>query len=119
MIATVTLYHNPRCAKSRAAWLLLQVRHVHTHVVDYQTYPLSMAQLRVLMQQLGVHSPRQMMRCNDALYTELNLDQADDEALLAALAAHPKLLERPIAVLGDKAAIGRPLSNIETLLQEG
>ena len=57
-----------------------------------------------------------MMRCNDALYAELNLADAGDEALIAAMAAHPALIERPIAVVGNRAAVGRPLDNIEALL---
>jgi arsenate reductase len=57
-----------------------------------------------------------MMRCNDALYAELNLAEASDEALIAAMAAHPALIERPIAVVGNRAAVGRPLENIEALL---
>ena len=66
--------------------------------------------------QLNADSPRQMMRFNDALYAELNLTEASDEALIAAMAAHPALIERPIAVVGNRAAVGRPLENIEALL---
>lgn len=116
MSKTAILYHNPRCSKSRAALTLLQLRDIPTQVIDYQSDPPGIDTLRTLMRQLGIDSPRAMMRTKEALYAELNLAAADDEALLAAMAAHPKLIERPIAVIGDKAAIGRPLENIETLL---
>ena len=116
MSKTAILYHNPRCSKSRAALTLLQLRDIKTQIIDYQANPPSTDTLRTLVRQLGIGSPRAMMRTKEALYAELNLDQADDEALIAAMAAHPKLIERPIAVIGDKAAIGRPLENIEALL---
>lgn len=116
MTTKVILYHNPRCSKSRAALALLQVRDVHTRVIDYQATPLTAAEIRTLLQQLGADSPRAMMRTKEPLYAELGLAAADDEALIAAMAAHPKLIERPIAVVAGRAAIGRPLEAIEALL---
>ncbi|MCP2041757.1 arsenate reductase [Neisseria sp. HSC-16F19] len=116
MSKNAILYHNPRCSKSRAALTLLQLRDIKTQIIDYQANPPSADTLRTLVRQLGIDSPRAMMRTKEALYAELNLSEADDEALIAAMAAHPKLIERPIAVIGDKAAIGRPLENIEALL---
>ena len=118
MVQTVTLYHNNRCSKSRAALALLQVRGVKTRVVNYLDTPPSLEDLRLIFKQLGIESVRGMMRVKDELYRELQLDYPDlsNEDLLQAITAHPKLLERPIAVVGDKAAIGRPLENIEALL---
>ena len=116
MKAAVTLYHNPRCSKSRAALAMLQLRGLKTHIVNYLDTPPSANDIRQLVGQLNADSPRQMMRCNDALYAELNLADAGDEALIAAMAAHPALIERPIAVVGNRAAVGRPLDNIEALL---
>ena len=109
------LYHNPRCSKSRAALEWLQGRD-GLEVRDYQTRPLDEAGLRTLATKLGLSSPRGMMRVNDELFGELKLDTANDDRLYAALAAHPKLLERPILELADRAAIGRPLENIQALL---
>lgn len=117
MTSTVILYHNPNCSKSRAALLLLQVRNVDTQVVPYLTEPLDVDQIRNLKEKLAISSVRQMMRSKDTLYSQLQLDQADEDALIAAMAAHPILIERPIVVLGDRAAIGRPLTNIEALLE--
>lgn len=74
------------------------------------------AGLRALAAKLGLSSPRGMMRVNDELFGELKLDTVNDDQLYAALAAHPKLLERPILELADRAAIGRPLENIQALL---
>lgn len=116
MSKTAILYHNPRCSKSRAALELLQARGISTQVIDYQSNPPSADTLRTLLRQLGAASPRAMMRTQEALYAELQLAGAEDDALITAMAAHPKLIERPIAVIGDKAAIGRPLANIEALL---
>lgn len=118
MTQTVTLYHNNRCSKSRAALALLQVRGVKAQVVNYLDTPPSTDELQSVFAKLGTDSVRSMMRVKDELYRELQLDNPDlsNEDLLKAIAAHPKLLERPIVVAGDKAAINRPLENIEALL---
>lgn len=114
----VTLYHNTRCGKSRAALTLLKTRGVDTEVVHYLDTPPDLETLRQIYRMLGAPSPRSMMRTKDSLYGELGLDNPalDDEALLAAVARHPALLERPLAVCGGRAAVGRPLENIEALL---
>lgn len=117
MTSSVILYHNPNCSKSRAALLLLQVRNVDTKVIPYLTEPLSEDQIRILKKKLAISTVRDMMRHKDSLYTTLRLDQADEETLIAAIAAHPILIERPIVVFGERAAIGRPLTNIEALLE--
>ena len=118
MPQTVTLYHNSRCSKSRAALALLNVRGVNAKVVNYLDAPPAFEELQSIFAKLGADSPRSMMRVKDALYRELGLDDpalgSDD--LLKAIAAHPELLERPIAVTESKAAVGRPLENIEALL---
>lgn len=118
MPKTVTLYHNSRCSKSRAALALLNVRGIDVKVVNYLDTPPALEELQSIFAKLGAGSPRSMMRVKDALYRELGLDNPDLDhtALLAAVAAHPALLERPIAVAGEKAAVGRPLENIENLL---
>lgn len=112
------LYHNNRCSKSREALAFLETRGICPQLVHYLDTPPDEAQLRDLAAKLGLTSPHGMMRIKDELYRELNLADADDDALFAALAAHPKLLERPIAVLGNRAAIGRPLENIARLLEQ-
>lgn len=115
---TVTLYHNNRCSKSRAALALLQVRGVKTKIVNYLDTPPDFEELKNIFNCLGAESPRSMMRVKDTLYQELNLNNPalSCNELLQAIAEHPALLERPIAVTGGKAAVGRPLENIEALL---
>lgn len=85
-------------------------------VVDYQKTPLSPPQLSALRDQLGTPA-REMVRDNEGEYQELNLAAADDAVLLAALADHPKLLQRPIVVYRGKAMIGRPPEKLADLLQ--
>jgi arsenate reductase len=111
----ITIYHNPRCSKSRETLALVEEiatqKQQELQVVDYQKAPLDQTQLRAVVKQLGV-AVRDIVRSNEDEYTQLKLEQADDQALLAALAAHPKLLQRPIVVFGGKARIGRPPENV-------
>ncbi len=113
----LTLYHNPRCTKSRGALELLQARGLSPDVVLYLETPPDAAQLRELLGKLGI-SARQLLRTGEDDYKQLNLADASlsDEQLTAAMAAHPKLIERPILVVGDKAVIGRPPENVLELL---
>ena len=113
----LTLYHNPRCSKSRAALVLLQSRGLAPDVMLYLETPPDAAQLRDLLGKLGI-GPRQLLRKGEEAYKELNLADPDlnDEQLIAAMVAHPKLIERPVLVAGDKAVIGRPPENILELL---
>lgn len=118
MTETLILYHNPRCSKSRAALDWLNTHHINTKIIPYLLEPLSEPQIHTLKGKLGIDSVRQMMRTKDDIYQELRLEQTDEAGLIAALASHPALLERPIAVLGDRAAIGRPLENITKLIEQ-
>jgi arsenate reductase len=117
----ITIYHNPRCSKSRAALLLSEqfaaARQLPLTVVDYQKTPLTLAQLHTLQQQLG-QPLRAMVRDNEDEYAALQLQQAGDAALLQALAAHPRLLQRPIVVYQDRAQIGRPPEALHALLKD-
>ena len=105
----LTLYHNPRCSKSRGALELLEARGLSPTVVRYLETPLSAAQLRDLLAKLNI-SARQLLRSGEDEYKALNLADSGltDAQLIDAMAAHPKLIERPILVAGDKAVIGRP-----------
>ncbi len=106
---TVTIYHNPRCSKSRATLALLKERGIEPHVVDYLENPPSEAELEEILKKLGV-GPRDIMRKGELIYRDLGLDQAglSDKALIAAMHEHPVLIERPIVVKGERAALGRP-----------
>ncbi|MBN6776795.1 arsenate reductase (glutaredoxin) [Pseudomonas granadensis] len=113
----LTLYHNPRCSKSRGALELLEARGLTPTVVRYLETPLNAAQIKALLGKLGIGA-RQLLRSGEDEYKMLQLaDESLSEAqLIDAIAAHPKLMERPILEVGDKAAIGRPPENILELL---
>ncbi|WP_460082285.1 arsenate reductase (glutaredoxin) [Pseudomonas sp. H3_H05] len=113
----LTLYHNPRCSKSRGALELLEARGLTPTVVRYLETPLDAAQLERLLGKLGI-SARQLLRTGEDEYKDLNLaDESLSQAqLIAAIAAHPKLMERPILEAGEKAVIGRPPEKILEIL---
>ncbi len=113
----LTLYHNPRCSKSRGALELLEARGLTPTVVRYLETPLNAAQLQGLLGKLGI-SARQLLRTGEDEYKTLNLaDSSLSEAqLIAAIVEHPKLMERPILEVGDKAVIGRPIENLLEIL---
>lgn len=113
----LTLYHNPRCSKSRGALELLQARGLAPTVVRYLETPLDAAQLEALLGKLGINA-RQLLRTGEDEYKTLNLADASlsEAQLIAAIAAHPKLMERPILATADKAVIGRPPENILEIL---
>jgi arsenate reductase (glutaredoxin) len=113
----LTLYHNPRCSKSRGALELLEARGLSPTIVRYLDTPPDAAQLRDLLDKLGIGA-RALLRTGEDDYKTLNLADThlSDEQLIAAMASHPKLIERPILVAGNKAAIGRPIENILEIL---
>lgn len=104
----VTIYHNPRCSKSRETLALLETHGVKPEIVRYLDTPPDRETLQILLQKLGMSSARQLMRTKEELYKELQLENASESELLDALAAHPKLLERPIVINGAQARLGRP-----------
>ncbi len=113
----LTLYHNPRCSKSRGALELLEARGLNPTVVRYLETPLHEEQLQALLKKLGI-SARQLLRTGEDEYKTLNLADTSlsEVQLIAAIAAHPKLMERPILEVGNKAVIGRPPENVLELL---
>lgn len=117
----ITIYHNPRCSKSREALELLQQftasRDIALDVIDYQQTPLSQAQLSRLRQQLGAEAG-DMVRANEEEFAALDLHDADADGVLTALAAHPKLLQRPIVIAGDAAIIARPPERLQAWLEK-
>lgn len=113
----LTLYHNPRCSKSRGALELLEARGLTPTIIRYLETPPDAAQLRDLLGKLGIGA-RELLRNGEEEYKALNLADTglSDEQLIAAMAAHPKLIERPILVVGDKAVIGRPPERVLEIL---
>ena len=115
---TVTIYHNARCSKSRDTLALLQQQGITPSVVAYLETPPSPDDIRRLLSLLGMTDARALMRKNEAEYKELGLDapELSQEALIAAMAANPRLIERPIVVNGERAAIGRPPEKVLAIL---
>lgn len=113
---SVTIWHNPRCSKSRGALALLAERGVEPTVVRYLDDAPSRADLEDVLRRLGTDDPRQITRTGEARYRELGLKTAGHDELLDALAENPVLIERPIVLLGDRAVIGRPPERVLDLL---
>lgn len=115
----ITLYHNPSCSKSREAQTVLQTwcgeHGVALNIIEYLQTPPNATQLAQLHKLCGV-GLQELVRCNEPEFIALALDLADKATVFAAVAANPKLLQRPIAVYKGKAAVGRPLQNILDLL---
>ena len=111
------LYHNPRCSKSRSALQLLEERGMTPSIVRYLETPPNTEQLQALLGKLGL-SPRQLLRSGEEEYQALHLANPEltDAQLIEAMVAHPKLIERPILVVGDKAVVGRPPEKVLELL---
>ena len=112
------IYHNPRCSKSRQTLEILREHNdVETNVILYMETPIEQATLLSLLKMLGI-TPSQLIRCNEADFKRLHLDNDDttDEDLVNAMIEYPKLMERPIVVHNNKAVIGRPPENIHEIL---
>ena len=110
------LLHNPRCSKSRAARALLEERGIPFEERLYLEQPLSREELAVLRRRLG-RPASEWVRRGEAAWREAGLDAgADESAVLDAMAAHPILIERPIAIRGEQAVVGRPPENVLSLL---
>lgn len=113
----VTIYHNPRCSKSRQTLSLLEEQGVTPNVIEYLKTPPSVEKLGEILTLLQL-SPRELMRKKEAPYAELNLADASmsKAELINAMVNNPVLIERPIVLANGKAAIGRPPENVLALL---
>jgi arsenate reductase len=114
---TVTLYHNPRCAKSRQTLALLTQRGIKPKIVEYLVTPPTETQLKHLLKLLGM-TPRELLRTKEDEYKKAKLDRPDvsDADIIRAMVKYPRLIERPIVVSGNKAALGRPPENVLKIL---
>jgi len=114
----VTIYHNPRCAKSRETLKLLESHGISPRVIEYLTNPPSAAELERILTLLGLE-PRDLMRKKEAEYAALGLDdpKLSRAALVRAMIKTPKLIERPIVLAKGKAALGRPPENVLKILR--
>lgn len=113
----ITLWHNPRCSKSRQALALLQEAGAEVTIRRYLEDPPTLAELRDVHAALGHPPVVEMMRSKEPEFKAAGLSKTDDDAiLLAAMADYPKLIERPVAIKGDTAILGRPPENVLTLI---
>ncbi len=110
---SVKIYHNPRCSKSRTTLGLIEEKGISPEIVLYLDTPPSADDLRDILAKLG-KEPRDILRKKEA--KEEGIDGLDGDALIEALAAHPRAMERPIVVNGDRAAIGRPPESVLEIL---
>lgn len=112
-----TIFHNPRCSKSRATLQILRGHQLDLKVIEYLKEPPDVAELDYILTLLDIE-PRQLMRKSEPPYKQLGLDNEDltRTQLLEAIAANPILLERPVVRVGDKAVIGRPPERVLDLI---
>ncbi len=115
-----TIYHNPRCSKSRQTLQLLEANAILTEVIDYQKTPIDKSKLEQICEGLGI-KPLALIRTKESLFKQLGLsinDQKNDDEWLSILVQHPKLIERPIVVIQGHYTLGRPPENVEKLIAE-
>jgi arsenate reductase len=110
---SVKIYHNQRCSKSRKTLELLRENNVEPEIIEYLKHPPDVQTLKSLLKKLGLNA-RQLMRSNEQAYRDAGLDNPDlgEAALIEAMHEHPILIERPIVVNGNQAAVGRPPENV-------
>lgn len=111
----LTIYHNPRCSKSRQTLALIEQANADVTIVEYLKTPLEQAQIEALLAQLDL-DPIEMMRTKEDEFKAQNLKGADNQTLIQAMVNTPKLIERPIVTNGETAIIGRPPENVSALL---
>lgn|SRR5690554_4490094 len=112
------IYHNPRCSKSRGALALLEEQGIEPEVVHYLDTPLEREALVTLLRQLDMQ-PSELIRRGEAIYkTEYATREMSEDDWLAAMVAHPVLIERPIIVAGDRAVVGRPPEKVLELIDD-
>jgi len=113
----ITIWHNPRCSKSREAMKILEECGAENEIVKYLESQPNTQEITALLKKLNI-SPRELMRTKEDIYKELKLqDEQSEEALIEAMAQNPKLIERPVLIKGDSAIIGRPTSIIEAFIK--
>lgn len=111
----VTIWHNPRCSKSRQTLALLQERGIDVQVVEYLKTPPGAEEISSVVAKLGMET-HGLIRKGESAYKELGLINADSATLVRAMAENPILIERPVVINGDKAAIGRPPEAVLNIL---
>jgi arsenate reductase len=110
------IFHNPKCSKSRECLSLVEKDGEKAEIIDYLKNPPSIKELKEVLKKLKLR-PKDIVRTKEDVFKDLQLNLDNDTDVLAALAAHPILIERPIVVKDERAAIGRPVENVKRLLE--
>jgi arsenate reductase len=115
---SITIYHNPRCSKSRETLKLLQEKGIEPEIREYLKEIPSADELRAVLGRLGIGA-RDLLRKKEAEYKEAGLDDQSlsDDAIIDAMTRFPKLIERPIVINGDRARIGRPPESVLEIIE--
>jgi arsenate reductase len=111
----VTIYHNPRCGKSRATLALIEGKGIKPKVVEYLTSPPSAGELKAILGKLGL-AARDLVRAKEAAEAGIDPSTRSEAQLIADMVKSPILIERPIVISGNKAALGRPPENVLGIL---
>jgi len=115
-LSLITLWHNPRCSKSRDTAQLLEEMNIETRIVRYLDGTLTKEEIENVLEMLSM-KPKELMRVKEDIYKELDLRNEDNhDKLVEAMVENPKLIERPIVIKDGKAVIGRPIDNVIKLL---
>ena len=114
---SVTIFHNPRCSKSRQTLSLIQEKNIDINIIEYLKTPPDISQLKQMLKKLG-YEPRQLMRKSEQIYQDFDLGNENKTAedLIKAMEQNPILIERPIVLSGEKAVIGRPPESVLNIL---
>ena len=116
-MTNLTIFHNPRCSKSRQTLSIIQERGLELNVVEYLKNPPSKTEIKIILKKLGIR-PIDLMRKGEALFKEKNLNDPNisDEYLIDCMVENPILIERPIVIRNEKAIIGRPPERVIEIL---
>jgi arsenate reductase len=116
---SVKIYHNPRCSKSRQTLSLIKEHGIEPDIIEYLIHPPNKVQLKNILDQLGM-KPRDLIRKKEPEYKQYHLDDPalSDEQLIDGIIQHPKLIERPIVISGNKAALGRPPEKVLEIISD-
>ena len=113
----LVIWHNPRCTKSRETLALLRQKGLEPEIRDYLKETPTVDELKAVVGKLGFDTVRDWMRTKEADYKALGLkDESDEDRLLEAMVSHPKLIERPVVIHGERAALGRPPEKVLDVL---
>jgi arsenate reductase (glutaredoxin) len=112
----VTIYHNPRCSKSRETLQLIRESGFQPHIIEYMDSPPSVETLRDLLKKLGMQAS-DLVRHNETAFRDMKLASADEQTLIEAMSREPRLIQRPIVVRGRQARLGRPPEDVLEILE--